>query len=254
MKIPHLSVSRTGTFNTCAQQYKFKYHLGIDPCEPEKPYFLYGKVIHKIIEEYTRARGQKNINDIKREVLGGDIPLEEEAGQPVILPPDYLKRLPDELASFMKLTQKIGTDGICEWGFHHDLEPPYEKFLHGYVDRLIQKGDHIFILDYKTTKKGRWRKDYKTITTDLQLQCYAFVVMKAFNVEPKNIKAALYYLQGGELYGASFSRATLEKAEKYMLETYNKIFNLDPDNVVGNVGNHCANCPFRKICHFYSLV
>lgn len=182
MKINHLSVSRSQVWNECEKKYKFKYHLEIPSLEPEQPYFLYGKVMHKIMEEYTKADGKTDIREIIPAVMNGEIPVEKDKNGKVNLPKEYLERLPEEIAAFLKLTNQIGTDGVVEWAFDYDLDPPNKKMLYGLIDRLIIKDDKVFILDYKTTKKSFWRKDNRTITTDLQLRAYAMVVSDYYKV------------------------------------------------------------------------
>lgn len=250
MKINHLSVSRSQVWVECEQKYKFRYHLEIPSLEEEQPYFIYGKVIHKIIEEYTENRGKKELKGIVQAVLNGELEVEPGAGKPVI-PPDYLQRLPREMAAFAKLTKQIGLEGETEFKFNYDLDPPNEKYLYGFIDRLIINDDRAFVIDYKTTRKSRWRKDLRTITDDLQLRAYAMVVSDHFNIDPKKIRVALYFLDGAELVGASFTRETLIKTRAELLSAFNAIKNSVPENVVGNVGSHCKRCDYRKVCPFF---
>src|SRR6185295_3062375 len=53
VRIEHISISRESIWNECQYKYKYRYHLDLKP--PEEPiYFEYGKIVHKIIEDYTR--------------------------------------------------------------------------------------------------------------------------------------------------------------------------------------------------------
>ena len=76
MNINHISVSRKKTYDRCAQQYKYRYHLKV-PIEQEQIYFTYGKIVHKIAEEYVRRKGESTIGEVSTEVLRGKILLEE---------------------------------------------------------------------------------------------------------------------------------------------------------------------------------
>lgn len=252
MKINHLSVSRSGVWQTCPQQYKYKYHLEMQSLEEPGEWFDYGKLVHKIIEVYTKNKGERSIGDITKDVFSGKIPCDTDKN-PNLLSDDYKRKLPDHLRSFMKLTNQIGTDGEIEWEFMFDLEPPNNKMLKGVIDRLIHKNGEIYILDYKTTKQGRFRKSRHTITDDLQLQCYCKVVSDYFKVSAENIRAALYYLDGGDLIPVKFSNKTLDNVCEKMREIYDDISKSNPDTVRGNVGSHCKFCGYRKICPFYSL-
>ena len=113
--------------------------------------------------------------------------------------------------------------------------------------------DKFFILDYKTTKKGKWRKNPNTIRQDLQLRFYARVVQKEFNAKPENIQAALYYLEGPELVATRFNEGMLLTAEKELYDTFKEIVNTKPNDVWGRVGDQCKRCDYRKTCPFYSL-
>ncbi len=248
MNINHLSVSRTQLWDECKQKYKFKYHLEIKSLEPEPPYFAYGKVVHKAIEEFIKAKGTIDIHAILKQILNGEILVEpNQQGKPNI-PADYLARLPAEMHAFMQLTHQIGTEGICEWAFNYDLDPPHNKMLYGLIDRLIIKDNKIFILDYKTTRKSKWRKDSRTIAGDLQLRTYAMVASDFYKIDAKDIKCSLFYLEGAEICAAKFTQETLNNTRQYLLNVYNSIVAAAPDEVIGNVGSHCSRCDFKKVC------
>lgn len=257
MNIEHISVSRRQIYKECPQKYKYQYHLKVDSKEPAPFYFTYGKIIHKIAEEYVSKKGELQLNEIAYKVINGEIAIEQDAeGKDVFaptIPPDYKQRMPSHIRAIQRLTTEIGTDGIVEYHFKYDLEPPNEKYVTGFIDRLINRGDKWFIIDYKTTKRGPWRKDSSTISEDMQLRCYARVVQKEFGVKAENIKAALYYLEGGSLVATNFTEHSLLSAEQDLLETYNQIAASDPDRVMGKTGRHCRFCDFNKICPFYLL-
>lgn len=259
MKINHISISRDGTWQECKKKYHYRYHLEIIP-QTEPIYFLYGKVVHKIIEVYTKSKGKDNINEITKSVLGGDILLEEAVGnkpgkkvtQP--LPADYHNKLTVHLTNFMKLVKVMGFEGEVEWKFDHDLDPPNHRMLTGVIDRLIMKPDSCLIVDYKTTKKGPYRKTKNTIGGDLQLQCYARVAQKSFGYKADQITCALYFLEGPEFLPVKFSQETINGVEKRLLDVYKEIENYDPAAVKGTVGNHCYRCDYSNICPFFNVI
>ena len=255
MNITHMSVSRKSVWDECKKKYHFKYHLKIEPDQDEPFYFTYGKIIHKIAEEYVERKGKSNIGDIASLVCEGKISLERNSNNDEVfapkIPTEYKVRMPNHLKCIDKITNQIGFDGELEWDFKYDLDPPNNKFVIGFIDRLIRKKDNFFILDYKTTKKGKFRKDKNSIKDDLQLRTYARIVQKQFDVPAENINAALYYLEGGDLISTKFSQRSLENAERILLESYNDIKEADPDKVWGNVGSHCARCEYANICPFF---
>lgn len=253
MNCSGMSVSRKGVWDLCPAQYKFKYHLKMITDVEEPIYFAYGSIVHLAAELYVQNKGKKLISEIAQEILNGDIALEDNGKLAPKLPAEYKKKLPIHLKNIQKITDQIGFDGELEYNFKLDLDPPHNRYVTGFIDRLIKRGDKFFILDYKTTKQGWWRKTAKDIVDDLQLRVYSRVIQKLFNAKAENIKAALYYVEDGELVGACFSEDSLKKAEQELLSTFMDIINTNPDDVRGNVGEHCKRCDYRKTCPFYSL-
>lgn len=252
MDCEHISVSRKQCWDECQQKYKYRYHLKIIP-ETEPPFYLtYGKIIHKIAEHYVLEQGKRKIEDIAADVLGGRILLEYNKAAPP-LTDDYKSKFKAHLRNIKSLSDRIGYDGHLEWQFRFDIDPPNNRIITGFIDRLIQRGDKFYILDYKTTQKGFWRKNKNTIRNDLQLRCYARVVQKEFGAKPENIRAALYYLDGPDLVDTKFTEESLVAAEQELLETYKTIRATTPEEAYGRTGDHCRRCDYRKICPFYSL-
>ena len=248
----HISVSRKQTWDECQKKYEFRYHLKMASPEPMQPYFTYGKYIHKIAEVYTEGKGKRAIEAIAKDVLEGKI--EVEKGKPNLpLDPDYKKKLPSHIRNLKTLTDKIGYDGQLEWPFRFDLDPPNNLCAVGFIDRLIVRGDKYFVLDYKTTKKGYWRKNSNTIRQDLQLRFYARVVQKEFGAKAENIKGALYYLEGGDLVATNFTEDSILSAEAELLEAYKKILSTKPEDVWARTGEHCRRCDYRSVCPARSL-
>lgn len=248
----HISVSRSQTWAECRAKYKFRYHLKTVVDVPTQPYFIYGKVVHKIAEEYVRAQGQIPIETLAADVLSGKIPTEEGAAPPV-LDTEYKSKLAEHLRNVKYISDKIGYDGELEFPFKYDMQPPDNHFITGVIDRLIIRGEKYFILDYKTTKKGRWRKNQSNIGKDLQLRCYARVVQKLFNAKVENIQAALYYLDGGDLISTKFTEESVLSAEQELHEVYKNIISTHPSDAYGRTGDHCKRCDYRKVCPHYSL-
>ena len=248
----HISVSRQQTWNECQARYKYRYHLKVVSDEPVQPYFVYGKFVHKVAEVYVQEQGKKDIKDIAKDCLSGVIEVDSGKGR-TVLQSEYLKRIPEHLNNIKKISDKIGYDGKLEHIFHFDLNPPNNHFLTGVIDRLIIRGDKFFILDYKTTKKGRWRKNQNTIRNDIQLRCYARVVQLEFGAKAENIRCALFYLDGADLVATKFTDESLESAQKDLHDTYKHITSTGVDSVYGRVGDQCRRCDYRKICSWYSL-
>jgi len=252
MNIEHISVSRQQVWETCQQQYKYKYHLKVVPSGKPPFYLTYGNIVHRVAEEYVRAGGKRQITDVAADVLRGRILLKEGVAAPK-LEGEYNTKFPKHLRAIKRLTERIGFDGKLEWPFHYDLDPPNKRFVTGFIDRLIERKGKFFIIDYKTSKKGSWRKTATTIMDDLQLRVYAKVVQHEFGAKAEDIRCALFYLEGAELISAKFTQASLDAAEAELLKAYKEIAAKESNEVVGTVGYHCHRCDFNDICPFFDI-
>lgn len=254
MLINHISVSRTSCYEQCPQLYKYKYHLRQPPTGEDPFYFVYGKVVHKTAEEYVRGGGKVGIGDVARAVVCGDVILEHnEAGEAVKTPPiplEYRRRMPGHLRAIKTLTDRIGYDGRLEWKFRYDLDPPHGRCVTGFIDRLIERDGRFWILDYKTTKHGPYRKTAATVGGDLQLRTYAKVVQREFGADADKIQAALYYVEGGDLVETKFTQRSMDDAEAKMLKTYRAVEQHNPNEVWGRVGSWCKRCAYADVCPF----
>lgn len=251
MNINHQSVSRKKCYDTCPQQYKFRYHLKVPRPGEEPFYFTYGTIVHKVAEVFVENNGELSIGDISKDIMRGKIPIDKFGRKAPPLPSDYQRKYQKHLRAIQRLTERIGMDGIVEHRFHYDMDPPNERFVTGFIDRLIVRDDKAFIIDYKTTKKGKWRVTKNTVKDDLQLRMYARVIQREFNLKPENIQAALFYFEGEEIIACRYSEESLMAAEKELLDAYKMIENADPDKVWGRVGWHCKNCDYATMCQFY---
>jgi CRISPR/Cas system-associated exonuclease Cas4 (RecB family) len=251
MNIEHISISRKQCWDLCEQQYKYRYHLR-EPVEGEQPYyFTYGKIVHKIAEAYVLNKGRRSIHDIAAEVLSGRIQLEERLIAPQKIMPEYKIKFPRHVRTIEAFCNRIGMDGKVEYKFEYDLDPPHKRLVTGVIDRLIQRGDKFFIIDYKTSKKNQWRKDANSIRDDLQLRTYARVAQREFGAKAENIHCALYYLEGPEMVATKFNEESLINAESELLQTYLEIEQKDPSKAWGSVGRHCSRCDYQNKCPFY---
>lgn len=250
MKIDHLSVSRTQCFEQCQQQYKYRYHLKVISDKPEQIYFSYGKLVHKAAEVYVEEKGVTPIFEIGQKLLNKEI-LFEGSNNLERLTSEYHNKFWKHLLAIEKVTKKIGFEGEIEHKIEYDLDPPNQKILLGFIDRLIIQNNHAIILDYKTSKDNSWRKNKNTIKSDLQLNAYAFVISDKFNIPPENITAALFYLEGAKMVSTGFKKENLNKCKKTLRSTFLKIEEINENKTVANVGNHCYRCDYSNICPYF---
>jgi CRISPR/Cas system-associated exonuclease Cas4 (RecB family) len=250
MNIEHLSVSRSGCFDLCKQQYKFRYHLKVIPSRPEQQYFTYGKLVHTAAELYVERKGKTPIHDIVHDLLHGKI--EFDGSQNInLLDQDYYKKLYAHTSYVERFTTQVGFDGEIEYEIKYDLDPPNNRLFLGYIDRLIVKNNRAIIIDYKTSKKNNYRKNKVTIKKDLQLNAYALHVHEHFGIAPENIQAALVYLEEPEVVSTNFTKKGLTDTKELLRNSYIGIENFSPDHVKGNVGYHCKRCDYNDKCSFY---
>ena len=224
MNITAISVSRKSVWDQCTQLYRYKYHLKIPPPGEEPFYFTYGKLVHKISEEFVSRKGKTALGKVALLVLEGKIPIDEKNGKPVFapsLPAAYKKRLPGHIDAIAKITKQLGTSGIVEYEFLYDLDPPNKKFVRGFIDRIIKKKDNYFILDYKTSKKKEKSEN------NLQMALYSEAILRdavpGINGNPGN--ASLHFLRYGDdpLSSHNFSEDDLEISREKIREVANGI-------------------------------
>lgn len=253
MDIEHISVSRSKSYKQCPYYYKLKYHDKIPNPGEEQFYFVYGKIVHKIAEQYVNEKGKRSLKEISDDVLKGRIEIEDGKKAPP-LPLEYKNRFPSHIKAIQKLNDTIGCDGITEYKFKYDLQDPNKKLVTGFIDRIIIKNKKAWIIDYKTTKKGPFRENKKTIKFDPQLRIYSKVVSKEFGIPATNIKAALYYLEDEEILSSCYNEESLEIIEKELLEIYDSIKEHRPEDAKGITGQHCQRCEYRNMCPFFRNV
>ena len=247
MKIKHISISRSGVWHECQVKYKYKYHLEVISNKPEAPYFAYGKLVHKAAEIYVKEKGANSIHKIASGLLDGSISVEFKN---LKLSQEYKQKLPNHLSSIEKITAKIGYEGLLEHEIKLDLIPPNEKFLLGYVDRIIFNEDKTMILDYKTTKAGFYQKDNNTIKQDLQLRTYAYYVCKEFKLDPSKVYCCLYYLDNKKLVCTNYSETQMQDAIDSLKKDYILIESIDENVAKPNIGSHCKRCDYQDVCPY----
>ena len=136
MLIEHISISRDGCFKECNQKYKFRYHLKTVSPVPEPIYFAFGKTIHRIIEEHTKAKGSLELSKVAKDVLTGKLELEHGKKAPRF-DAEHQNKLIRMLGHYKRLTEKIGFDGEIEWGFDVDMDGQGRRMV-GFIDRMIR--------------------------------------------------------------------------------------------------------------------
>jgi CRISPR/Cas system-associated exonuclease Cas4 (RecB family) len=220
------------------------------PNRPEQLYFTYGKLVHTAAEIFVESKGQKPIREIVSDLLQGRIEF-DGSDNVCRLDESYFKKLYEHIGFIERFTQKVGFDGEIEHEIKYDLDPPNNKIFLGYIDRLIVRDNQAIIIDYKTSKNNKWRKNKVSIKKDLQLNAYALYVHEKFNIAPENIQAALVYLEEPQVVSTNFNKQGLQLTKQILKNSYYAIEEFDASKVKGNVGYHCKRCDYSDQCPFF---
>lgn len=157
MNISHLSVSRKQCWDLCQQQYKYRYHLNVVSNKPQPIYFAYGQIIHKGAELFVESKGNNTLEYYIKNIIEGNIPYndkQENKNEKISLPREYQNKLSGHVRAVKKITEMLGFEGELEFKFDHDLDPPNNVKILGFIDRLIKRKILILFLITKQLKKA----------------------------------------------------------------------------------------------------
>jgi len=214
IEISYLSVSQIETFKICPLHYKLKYIYNF-PVSPTAS-ISFGISIHETLKNYYKQGG--DILKIYEENWIDEGYLNKKHKE------EYFKKGKECLTSFLQKGFDKKTETIA-------LE---EKFVikinsglkvGGVIDRIdkLSKGEYE-IIDYKT---GSNIPKQKEVDKDLQLSVYAMAASYKYNIDPKNIKLSLYFLDTQEKITTKRTKKDLEKVKKEILDIKEEIENSD---------------------------
>jgi CRISPR/Cas system-associated exonuclease Cas4 (RecB family) len=182
-----LSVSKSGTFNSCKRKYQFAYIQKLPRKEWE--YHLFGRFVHRILElfhlayingstdSYSNVMSTAFNESMSEDEFKGKITqaAKDEAFEILTI---YLTRLNNNKNEVAKVTS-------VEKKFN--LEINDSLILTGMIDRIQLDEDGIHhVLDYKTSKSKTYLKD-----DTLQLLTYAYVI---YQEHPELKKVRVSYI------------------------------------------------------------
>ena len=264
---------------TCPRSYVLSSHMGIhteDPVGLEQYGSAWlsstdrGSLIHRVLERYFSA-------DASREGTPDGVLLETLLDRTVaefkqrIPVPVNLTDLKPEIDGILKILRQevqlyanessrktIGTE--ISFGREEPLEMTFGKHvirIKGYIDRVDIVGDEIEIIDYKSGKPGRFRKDF-----DHKLQYYLYSLAWEKLHPDQHVSRARYDLLDG---AGGIELIVEEMTEEKRALLYGKVTELldqmaDPERSLTptpalsedlsfNVYEQCPGyCPFINIC------
>lgn len=257
----HFSFSQITAFKNCPLQYKFSHIFKIP--SRGKPVFTFGKTMHSTLHKFVALMIKER--EIKqKDLFGNGTKVDKEKYIPSIedLINIYEKEWSDDWYESEKTRKEFYEKGKKALKlFYEDFkarginlafinnEPALEKnfglklngdYFIGAIDRIDVLPDNaVEIIDYKTgTPKKTLSKDEK-----LQLLIYQLAVEKVFNLKPE--KLTYYYVEDGSCFSFCAKEGEIEKIEKDLKETINRI---KRSNFKPTPGWQCNYCDFKDIC------
>ena len=258
------SPNSINTFNSCKRKYYYSYKMNL----PRKDTIstITGKAVHDSLENFFKI----DINLINKENYETDLKynllslfneawskslkgllslgLEKEAIREYYEKSmfmlqnffdDYILSLNNELKNY---------DLISSF---NKIKPKTEIYLssqkhnvQGYVDAIIEVGNELYILDYKTSSRDHFSDDYK-----LQLAIYALLYNEKFNKLPT--KVGLHFLKHGT---KKFIDVTPELLDLARRETELIKVNTISNEIIDYEKNPGPFCKWKDgQCSFYDL-
>ncbi len=255
------SYSALDTFQTCPQKYKFQQ---IDKLKsPKKVEQVFGTVVHsalkymfernplyptvdEIVDFYTKKwnsaveKIQWNNPDAKTETEK----MFFEEGVRIIK--NFHKKNSPWNFNAVELESRFSIDV-------EDTETGEVHTLAGILDRLDKNpdSDEYEIIDYKTGKK---MPSQEMLEDNLQLGVYGLAISQKWtHVNPKNIKASLYFLKHNDKITTTLSREKLERVKSRVLAIVKEIERrIEAGEFEPTPGPLCDWCGFKQICPMFS--
>lgn len=238
---------------TCAYKYRYIHILKIPILRHHA--IVYGSAIHTAVAAYLRS---KKIG--KPLTLTKTLEVFENAWDSegfLTIEHEEKRKAQGKLSleAFIKRESKIKkTPTLIETGFKFSLKG---VTVVGRYDRVdIEPGSKITITDYKTSENIDQERANAQAKNSTQLAVYALSYYKKYQVIPQEVK--LHFLESG-IEGVHIpTEKDLEKAEKLIVETAQKIKNDSKNNSFKAHPKYfgrepaCNYCAYNSICQ-YSL-
>ena len=255
-KIPDkFSFTQLKAFETCPWQYRFAHILKIPV--PGKASFSFGKTMHNTLYEFFR-RLQESGNSKQTDLFGKNNIASEKPVSRLQLK-DLLKIYEESWIDEWYYSQKNkdeyykkGKEMLKKFYELHEKNWPKTKYLEkgfnlkikdytvkGAIDRLDETEKGLEIVDYKTGKMPKTKKDIE------QLLIYALAVKEVFQEKPEKI--SYYYLEENKSLDFEVKEKDLEKTQEWVLEKIDKILSTD---FTATPGFNCKYCDFYSICEY----
>jgi len=248
MKCSHLSSSKVGTFNKCEFSYYLEYVKGISNISKS---LVFGRLVHTVLENVGLVVSEARIDpDDETGIEEAVRALWAESKAAL----DQLEKVEiedhDEEEYFNMVTGAIFRRGINFFIENSGTEQKFEITLsngikiHGIFDVVIDHGDTLEILDWKTSKTI---PKYEALQTDHQLRIYDLAA--AYQFPDKERLITIDFLRRGPMT-VVFSDRQRQETENFLMEEYLKILSCEKPQ--RTIGWKCkAMCIGRDSCKRY---
>ncbi len=236
MFISRLSNSKSDTFRQCPWRGYLRYFLYIpEGITPSERALKFGSYVHKILEDgYKDNTFPKYLQLIKEhrdefKVKDSEIPKAITC-----------------IKNFMKFNDKLlsnegGETVGVELNLTEELEPGMD--YNGIIDRVEKGSDGGYlVIDYKT---GREKTKVK-LFSDPQLQGYAYLIHKKFNVPINRIVCAHYYPVSGKFIDLRYSSAQIEQWRRAKISEIWKIRKMKAEDFTCRENEFCNWCGYKE--------
>lgn len=191
----NFSNTSLNTYAACQRKFWHNYINHSPKCKPDPLYFAFGEMAHKVLYDAGILRDNTESGDIETydtvipsELMYHD--LKEEFG--IKNWHSYFTQVCKQVVQYEReeikiLCEESGTD--CELYREYEITELFDNRhpVKGIIDLLIISKDRQYatILDYKFSSKQKTQDDFDM---NSQLQIYAELVNKRFNVPLRNIR------------------------------------------------------------------
>lgn len=236
-RVPVFSVTQFNTYENCPHQYRLSYLYKVP--QARKYYFVFGSVMHKVIEELTGIikKGKEVTLPLARQILsscwqsdGYESRQQEEA---------YRKDADVMLKRFLDKQAQVDTRLVdIERTFTVEVDA-YK--IYGIIDRVDvdENGDYV-VIDYKTSKS---EKDGDALRRDIQLLVYYDAVHKLYQKVPRLV--GHWYLASDHVVSVMPTTEDLTQIRSRILSICTSIVTERFDPVKSG---SCRFCDYKLLC------
>lgn len=241
-KIKDISFTKIAAYTRCPHQYFFTHVLMIP--SRDKPSQIFGKLMHKAIYEFSKARIDRKIT--MRETISlykscwpddwyGS---QKSKKEKYLIGEKIIKRVYNEYKKNPPPIAIIKDKPALEQSFRVKLD---DYWIKGKIDSIHNLSDGVEIIDFKT---GKFKKRISSIEKD-QLVIYQIATERAFGLKVN--KLTFNFIEEGE-------KISFTADQKRKKETLERIFRKAEEINLGEFnptpGWHCRYCDFRRICEY----